>query len=300
MNGNELSRRAFLARIGVLGAGTRLLPQCLGPGATGPAVAEIGLGSVVELIRPVLGQLARDTLNGFIAYIVPGADEYSRAQGTPRSEPGGIAAGGTEFLIENLDRFMPVRNDLVRPASSALVTALAGLPLVLPSDLLGSVLGPSVVAIDLVEDAVLFLVENDRATPLSLPVALLLNYVATVINPASLRGEFLSPFARLSFAQKARAMEMLETAQSELATLIDSQVPDPLRRSVAGLLQFLGGALHEFAAFGSIGEAAQLDPIARSLIGRPVGWPITVAPEHAGADSWDDLLGLYQDRYELA
>jgi hypothetical protein len=300
MTGNEMSHHVFLARIGVLGAGRRLLPQCLGPGASAGSVVELGLGSLVDRIRPVLGQLARDTLNGFVAYVVPGSDDYSRAQGTLRPESGGIDASGTEFLIENLDRFVPVRNDLVRPAASALVTALAGLPLPLPDGLLGSALVSPSIAIDMVEDAVLFLVENDRATPLSLPVALLLNYVATMVNPASLDGEFLSPFARLSSAHKARALEMLETSQSELAALIDTQVPEPLKRSVAGLLQFLGGALHEFAAFGSIGDNPQLDPVARTLIGRPVGWPITgIAADLMTGDSWDDVLGLYQDRYEL-
>src|SRR5262249_25509599 len=158
----------------------------------------------------------------------------------------------------------PVRNDLVRPAASALVTALAGLPLPLPCPFTGSALGPPVVAIEMAEDAVLFLVENDRATPLSLPVALLLNYDAALVSPASLAGQFLPPFARVSFAHKTRALEMIETARSELATMIDTQVPEPLKRSVAGLLQFLGGALHEFAAFGSIGESPQLDPVTRS------------------------------------
>ena len=278
MTANELSHRAFLARIGVLGAGARLLPQYLGPRATAASFAEIGLGTLVDLLRPVLGQLARDTLNGFVAYVVLGTDDYSRAQGTPRRESGGIDASGTDFLIENLDRFVPVRNDLVRPAASALVTALAGLPMPLPCALVGSALGPPVVAIDLVEDAVLFLVENDRATPLSLPLALLLNYVATVVSPASLDGEFLSPFARLSFAHKARTLEMIESARSEFAATIDTQVPEPLKRSVAGLLQFLGSALHEFASLGSIGDSPQLDPVARRLIGRPGGWPITMRP----------------------
>jgi hypothetical protein len=104
----------------------------------------------------------------------------------------------------------------------------------------------------------------------------------------------------LSFAHKARALEMIETARSDLSVMIDTQVPEPLKRSVAGLLQFLGGALHEFAEFGSIGDSPQLDPVARTLIGRPVGWPITgIAANHVTGESWDDLLGLYQDRCEL-
>ena len=96
MAGNELSRRAFLARTGVLGAGTRMLPRFVG--ADRNVAGE--LGSLVDVLRPVLGQLTRDTLNGFISFVVPGDDDYSRAQGTPREEAGGIAAGGTDFLVE--------------------------------------------------------------------------------------------------------------------------------------------------------------------------------------------------------
>jgi hypothetical protein len=297
---SDLSRRTFLARIGVLGAGAVLLPSCLGPTATDADVAELGLGPLVDLLRPVLGQLARDTLNGFIAFSVPGPDDYSRAQGTPRAEPGGIAAGGTDFLINNLDRFLPFPDEIVRPAASALVTALHSLPLPLAGGLLGGILGPSVVTIGLVENAVLFIVQNDSTTPLSLPVALLLNYVATVVSPASLNGAFLSPFARLSLADKARAMQQIETAQSGLVALIDGQVPQPLQSSVSGLLQFVGGALYEFAAFGNLGESQRFAPATRSLTGRPVGWQLTgFLPDNQTGDGWDDLLGFYQDRREV-
>lgn len=282
---NELSRRGFLARIGVLGAGARFLPRFVSaaPGAT------IELAGLVDALRPVLGQLTRDTLDGFIAFIVPGDDDYSRAQGTPRDDAGGIAVGGTDFLIESLDRFPPFSIDEARPAASALVSALAALPLPLPGHLLGGILGPSLQAIDQLEDAVLFLVENDPAAPLSLPVALLLNYVATVVNPAALDGPMLSPFARLSFAQKARVMEMLETTRSPLLALIDSQVPAPLTEPVAGLLRFLGIALHEFAAFGSIGDAPSLDPAVRSLIGAPLG-AAAALPDLLAGDGWDDVV----------
>lgn len=300
MAASDLSRRAFLARIGVLGASVTLLPQCAGPDATGTELSALGLNVIVDLLRPVLGQLARDTLNGFVAFSVPGQDAYSRAQGTPRGEPGGIEAGGTDFLIRNLDRFLPLPDQIVRPAASALVTALRDLPLPIAGNLLFGLLGPSVVTIGLVDSAVQFIVENDSDAPLSLPVALLLNYVATVVNPLSLHGAFVSPFARLSFADKARAMEQLETSQSQLVALIDAQVPQPLKASVSGLLQFLGGALHEFAAFGSFGESPRFDPRTRSLTGRPVGWQLTgFLPDNQTGDGWDDLLGYYQDRREV-
>src|SRR5882762_3938709 len=103
MTDNDVSRRTFLARVGVLGASTLLLPHCA-PAAdeTGTVTSALSLNLLVDLLRPVLAQLSRDTLNGFVAFSVPGQDAYSKAQGTPRSEPGGIEAGGTDFLITNL------------------------------------------------------------------------------------------------------------------------------------------------------------------------------------------------------
>lgn len=297
---DDLSRRAFLARIGVLGASATLLPRCTSPDA-GSVSSALTLGALVDLLRPVLGDLSRDTWNGFVAFGLPGQDTYSRAQGTPRAEPGGIEAGGTDFLIDNLDRFLPFPDEIVRPAASALVTALRDLPLPLPGSLLGGLLGPSVVTIGMVDSAVRFLLNNDSTAPLSLPAALLLNYVATVANPASLHGGFISPFARLSFADKARAMEMIETSQSGLVALVDAQVPQPLKASVSGLLKFLGGALHEFAAFGSLGESRRFDRRTRTLTRRPVGWQLTgYLPDDQVGDGWDDLIGYYQDRREAS
>jgi len=298
---DEVSRRAFLTRIGVLGASAILLPRCTpGPAATGEATSELSLGALVELLRPVLSALARDTLNGFVAFSVPGQDPYSQAQGTPRAEPGGIEAQGTDFLIENLDRFLAFPDALVQPAASALVTALADLPLPISLPLPLPLPLPGGVTLGLVDNAVRYILQNDDATPISLPVALLLNYVATVVNPASLSGPFLSPFARLSFANKARAMEQLETSQSQLVALIDAQLPQPLKASVSGLLEFLGGALYEFAAFGSMGESRKYNQQTRTLTGRPVGWQLSgYLPDGQTGDGWDDLIGYYQNRTEV-
>jgi len=299
MTANELSRRAFLTRTGILGACAVLLPGCAPPDVTGGVASELSLGALVDLLRPALAQLSRDTLNGFIAFSLPGQDAYSSAQGTPRGEPGGIEAGGTDFFIENLDRFLPLPDELVRPATAALVAALHDLPLP-PLPLVGGLLGSLHVTLGQVDDAVSFILQNDDAAPISLPVALLLNYVATVVNPLSLKGAFLSPFARLSFADKGRALAMIETSQSSLVALVDAQIPQPLKASVSGLLKFFGGALHEFAAFGSFGESRRYNPQTRSLTGRPVGWQLSnYLPDNLVGDGWDDLMGYYQDRREV-
>ena len=46
-------------------------------------------------------------MNGLVAFIVPGRDRYSRAQGTRSKTPGGIEAGTTAVLTRTLDRFLP-------------------------------------------------------------------------------------------------------------------------------------------------------------------------------------------------
>ena len=51
--------------------------------------------------------LTRDTLNGLVAFVTPGDDPYSVAQGVATTGPGGIAAGATDAMIETLDRVVP-------------------------------------------------------------------------------------------------------------------------------------------------------------------------------------------------
>ena len=51
--------------------------------------------------------IVEQTMNGLVAFILPGRDRYSRAQGTKARRPGGIEAGATPALIRTLDRFLP-------------------------------------------------------------------------------------------------------------------------------------------------------------------------------------------------
>src|SRR5207253_297213 len=90
---NGLSRREALARAGLLGAAAALAPL--------PRVAErLGL---LPAASAAAGDVAVDTLRGLVAYVVPGDDVYSRAQGQASRRPGGIAAGAAEGLRATLD-----------------------------------------------------------------------------------------------------------------------------------------------------------------------------------------------------
>lgn len=284
-----VSRRAFLARIGVLGAAAGVGGRLLLGGAASGAPAQ-----VPDALRQLLAELARDTLDGLTTFVVPGPDPYSRAQGTPRSEPGALEAGATDFMIEALDNFVPFPQQLARPVAAALSTGLSDLGIELPGDLLDLLPLP----IDTLDEALARLLDGDDAIPLSLVVALLLNLVATQVNPLAVSGPFVSPFARLSFAEKAQAFALIEGPDADLVALLDTELPEPLRASVSGLLRFVGGALLEFPAFGAYNERAVFDPGSRTLTGTPVGWTLT---GYGGvSDGWDELIGYYQDRTEVS
>lgn len=283
---STLSRRVFLARIGVLGAAVGaggLLPS-------GSAGASPPLSQVVDALRPLLAELARDTLNGLVTFVVPGPDRYSQAQGTRRGEPGAIDAETTDFMIEALDNFVPFPQEVARPVTQAFATGLSELGIELP----GSLIGLLPLPVETLDDALAALLESEETIPLSLVVALLLNLVATQANPLAVSGLFLSPFARLSFREKAAAFALVEGPDADLVALLDTQLPEPMRASVSGLLRFVGGALLEFPAFGAYSERAVLDPATRTLTGTPVGWQLTAY--QGVSDGWDDFIGYYQDR----
>lgn len=92
-----LGRREFLARAGVLGIGAVLLR------VRDAAAAQ---GWLDEVAAQDLG-LTRDTISGLIAFVVPGPDAYSIAQGQASATSGGIDAKGADNLIQNLDAFIP-------------------------------------------------------------------------------------------------------------------------------------------------------------------------------------------------
>jgi hypothetical protein len=289
-----LARRAFLARIGVLGAalggGGLLTRSLLNPAdaATNPL-----LPPVVDLVRPVLAALARDTLNGLTAFCLPGPDQYSRTQRASSSTPGAMEAGATDFMIAALDNFVPFPDALAQPISAALVTGLADTGISLP--------GLEVLPAELrsLDKAFASILQSDEAIPLSFPIAGLLNLMATQVNPAAVNGPHLSPFARLTYAEKAKTFELIEKTDSDLVALLDVQFPEPLKESVSGLLKFVGGALIEFATFGAYGEFAVLDRKTRTLRKRPVGWTLTGYQPHGPVEGWDDFIGYYQGRKEV-
>src|SRR5262245_24796857 len=92
----RFARRTFLAQAGRLAAAA----AALGVGARVVEVSAMAAATAEE-------DLLRDTLNGFVAFVTPGPDEYSVAQGVSTSEPGGLDAHATDFLIAALNLSAP-------------------------------------------------------------------------------------------------------------------------------------------------------------------------------------------------
>ena len=154
---DEFTRRSLIARAGALGVAAAL--------AQLPAL--LGAKGLLDQARAATGDVTRDTLSGLLAFILPGDDEYSTAQGEAANGPGAIGAGTLEPFINALDNFVP--------ASAA---------------------GQTV------------------TVPASGGVATLLNDYALQVDPASANGGFLSPFARLSFANKGEVFRRFETDET--------------------------------------------------------------------------------------
>jgi hypothetical protein len=278
-------RRAFLVRSGVIGAAIAIVdvPSLLEPAKTG-AVSP----SLTDL-APVFDALSKDTINGLVAFVVPGPDAYSVAQGVHDTAPGGLAADGTAFMLNALDNFYPVPQEPLLLLAQALATGISSN---LPSFQLPPILQDLA---DELDNVLRVLLSGETTVPLSLVVALLLNFVATFIDATALHGLFLSPFSRLSFKQKTQAFQLMETEAADIAASIDSKITEPVRDSISGLIEFLAGALLEFAAFGSFSEFGAFDPTTRTLTGTPVGWTLSsylaLAPNNRPVEGWDEFKG---------
>jgi hypothetical protein len=197
-----VTRRALLERAGMVGAAAALaqLPAVLGArGWLDDALAQ----------SP---DLVEDTFNGLAAFILPGDDPYSVAQGASASSPGGVGSGAIPAFIQNLDDYVPL-----------------------------AVLGP------------------EASLPASGGVATLLNGYAAQVDPGASNGSFPSPFARLTFEQKAEVFRRIES--------------DPVYDGT--MLKFVGGILPGFVAFVIHSEAGRIDPETREVTETPVSWAIS-------------------------
>jgi len=115
----------------------------------------------------------------------------------------------------------------------------------------------------------------DRSTPLvpqfSSHVAALLNGLAEAVNSAA-AGDFPSPFARLSFVEKAAVFQIMDATEG---------------------FKVIAGVLPGFAAFFVYSEAATFDAATRSLTATPLGW--TLSQYQGVSDGRDELRGYLRE-----
>jgi hypothetical protein len=294
MSTTDLDRRTFLARLGLLGAvagGGILLPQ-----PASAAVAGAGTDPTVpaDTLGPVLDLLTQDTFSGLAAFVIPGRDPYSTAQGTPRREPGAIAAGTPAFLIDTFDNLIPLPQQMAQGIARGMASELSRTPVPLPPELSALPSG----TVQTLHSAVHAVLATAQTIPLSQLIALMLNMIATKVNPDSVQGQFHSPFARLTFSQKAAVFSVLENPDPQLLEAIASQVPDPMRQAVPGMLEYLVGGMLAFPAFGTYGEWSVFDARRMRVTHRPVGWDLA-RYDPGVLDGWDDFTGYYQGRREV-
>jgi hypothetical protein len=178
----------------------------------------LGTRGWLEAAQSTSPDLVHDTVNGLLAFVVPGPDAYSLSQGVSTAESGGVGTVGADILITTLDEYTPF-------------------------------------------------VPQFSAT-----VAMVLNGLAEIVNPSAI-GPLTSPFARLSFAEKAGIFQIMDATES---------------------LRALAGVLPALAAAFSYSEAGVFDPATRSLTGQPIGWQIC---NYQGvAEGRDEFLGYFGTR----
>ena len=159
-----------------------------------------------------------ETFNALLAFILPGSDAYSVAQGVSTADQGGVDTGVIEVFIATLDDTTPFVPDF--------------------SDQVAAILNGLAQAVD--------------ATP---------------------GGPFVSPFANLTFAEKAVVFQAMD-ANPQFAPL--------------------AGVLPPFVAFLCYSESGTFDPATRTLTGQPLGWQLC---QYQGvSDGRAEFRGYFQNR----
>lgn len=270
--------------MGLLGAATVVV-------GSGVALADPPGPEVPQPLAGALATLARDTWRGFGVWMVPGPDLYSRAQGMTSPTPGAVETQVDSFLIEGLDKLLPLPEIMVAPVARVLATGVrdTALPVRLPEApprLLGEVDGQ-----------LQQLLSSHGSVPISFLVAQLLNFVASEVRPQAIVGAFpASPLANLSHAEKSEAFRRLEQDTAGLAAQLDTGLPEPMRRSLSGVLGLLGATLPSFAAFAAYSEYHVFDRGSRTARSRPLGWDLSgfTPGSRRPADGWPEFKGYYR------
>lgn len=307
-------RRQLLIGSGLLGAAAAVNPGMAfadwrngrgkgigrgrGPGKDrpGPPSAVEPVEWTVEQLRTALDKLRDDTFFAMIAFGVPGDDPYSEYQDVTTPLPGGIGTRADLYLTGGTDLLVPMPPAYMSQMLNSIATYLA----LQPMDI------PEMAADDLGENGE-YILENldgsftaylEGEVSNSVLVALLINLAATRVA-GTIDGPFPSPFANLTWEQKAKVFEELESESSWLKRAITLNIPDrDFREATPGVLSSLVSFMLRIAGFGSYCEFAVYNPETREVAQRPLGWVLSQYAPDAPPTSIgsDDFIGYYQGR----
>jgi hypothetical protein len=108
----------------------------------------VAIGIAAPEAAAAAGPITRQTMEGLLAFVVPGNDAYSQRQGVATGRPGGVGAGAAPFLERTYDEALPlplIGNglDISLPGSILVATLLNEKALVVnPLTALGPFLSP--------------------------------------------------------------------------------------------------------------------------------------------------------------
>jgi hypothetical protein len=293
-----LSRRQLLLRTGVLGAGA--VATGLWPSAARAAVPDALRPLLAQIADPAIQLLVHDTYAGLAVFAVPGPDAYSQAQRVTTASPGGVEARAPELLAHTLDFYVSLPDAYAQALVAAFRTGVDDVPI--PHTLLSGALSVLELLGATMDDVLRLALANDETVPVSLPLALLMNFAATQVRPSSIVGPIpTSPFANLTWREKGLAFQRIEQADPAIVALIDANAPQPLREGASGLLRFAGNVMLTLAPFSGYSEFGVFDRRTLRATRRPVGWDLSryMPGRTTPADGWPEFLGYYQDRREV-
>jgi hypothetical protein len=297
--GYRLTRRSFLVRTGILGAVAAVSPGLLMPRANA-ALSDSLTWSVDQLIL-ALNELSKDTFKGLAAFIVPGNDPYSEAQQVPSGTPGSIAARADEYMIRALDAAIPLPQVQMLDILDALGSEFELTPMVVFEELNAAIGTTEKWLLENLDDTVDDYLANYPIGGSTL-FALLLNLLATRVNPLAVNGLLLSPFARLTWDEKAKVFADLDAPDPTLVATLQKYLDEPLHSHVPGVLPLLGNGALNLGAIGTFSEWNVFDPATRTITERPIGWAMCNYQPDAPppADGWDEFKGYYQNRRSVS
>lgn len=212
-----------------------------------------------------------------------------RTQGVSSPTPGAVAAGAPQLLALVLNQFLRDPTAITF-LLERFADELSGVEIPGGGD---------------VCHAIGSAIDQEGTVPLSPLITGLLSSLALSVDPASVAGPHLAPFANLSWSQKAEVWRRFEEDLPALVKPAPALLEVPivsaaleLAETAGGVLEYAGGVLLPIVGLFTYAEDLAWDRETDTFHHRPVGWTISgyLPGEDRPVDGWDELIGYYQGR----